>query len=190
MVTNVAANGLDGAYYLDGIGYREQELQVAKTTRFRSEEAHGVAWASYGGYTNIFVKGSGLVDNPQANYIVFTSQEFGTKITGPRLSEDDSFNSQPLLGNIAYRIPAVNELFGMPIEAFDTYHTLTFHVSVLAAHEILENPKELKCKVSNYCKLVYHRSYTPILYYLSPRVVYHSAYADLWFDPRSTPGLI
>jgi hypothetical protein len=81
-------------------------------------------------------------------------------------------------------------MFGMPIEAFDTYHTLTFTVSVLAAHEILEVPKEITCKVASNCKLVYHRSYTPILYYLSPPVVYHSAYTDLWFDPRSTPNLI
>jgi hypothetical protein len=107
MVTHVTANGLDGDFYLDGIGYREQELQVAKSTRFRSEEARGVAWASFGGYTNIFIKGAGLVDNPQANYVVFTSQEFNTKITGPKLTEDDSFNSNPLLGNIAYRIPSV-----------------------------------------------------------------------------------
>jgi hypothetical protein len=78
----------------------------------------------------------------------------------------------------------------MPIEAFDTYHTLTFTITLLAAHDILEHPMEIKCKSTNNCKLTYHRSYTPVLHYLSPPVVYHSAYADLWFDPRSTPNLI
>jgi hypothetical protein len=106
------------------------------------------------------------------------------------LTEDDSFNSQPLLGNIAYRIPAANDLFGWPMEALDTQHNLHFTVSILAAHELLEEPREITCKVARNCRLRYMRSYTPTLYYLSPRVVYHSAYADLWFDPRSTPGLI
>jgi hypothetical protein len=76
LVAVAAANGVDGDYYLDGIGYREQELQVAKSTRFRSEEANGVEWASFGGYTNIFIKGAGLVDNPQKNFVVFTSHEY------------------------------------------------------------------------------------------------------------------
>jgi hypothetical protein len=53
----VSANGVEGEYYLEGIGYREQELQAAKGTRFRSEAAAGVEYASLGGYTHIFIKG-------------------------------------------------------------------------------------------------------------------------------------
>lgn len=106
------------------------------------------------------------------------------------LTEDDSFNSQPLLGNVAYRIPPVNDLFGQPMEFLDQYQTLTFTISILAAHDLLEEPLEITCIVSTNCRLVYRRSFTPTLYYLSPRVVYNSAYADLWFDPRSTPNLI
>lgn len=122
--------------------------------------------------------------------MVFTSHDFNFKVTGPMLTEDDSFNSQPLLGNIAYRIPAVNDLFGKPMDFLDNYQTLTFTITIMAAHDLLEEPRELFCKTEKYCKLVYRRSYTPTLYYLSPRVVYHSAHADLWFDPRSTPSLI
>ena len=38
----VNANGVDGEYYLHGVGYREQELQVAKGTKFASEEPKGI----------------------------------------------------------------------------------------------------------------------------------------------------
>jgi hypothetical protein len=31
-----------GAYYLEGIGYREQALQQPKTTFFQSEDAQGI----------------------------------------------------------------------------------------------------------------------------------------------------
>ena len=50
--------------YLEGIGYREQELQQAKGAKFREERPRGVAWASFGGGTNIFIKGIGLAINP------------------------------------------------------------------------------------------------------------------------------
>lgn len=39
-----------------GVGYREQELQVAKGTNFASEVPNGVKWASFNGGTHIFFK--------------------------------------------------------------------------------------------------------------------------------------
>jgi hypothetical protein len=50
--------------WLEGLGYREQALQVAKGTLFASEEAKGIPYASFGGGTNIFIKGVELADNP------------------------------------------------------------------------------------------------------------------------------
>jgi len=49
---------------LDGIGYREQALQTAKTEFFKSENAKGVNYASFNGGVNIFIKGSSLNDEP------------------------------------------------------------------------------------------------------------------------------
>ena len=49
---------------LDGIGYREQELQQAKGSRFDHEATDGISFASFGGGTNIFVQGEGIHDNP------------------------------------------------------------------------------------------------------------------------------
>ena len=45
---------------LIGIGYREQELQLAKGTNFESESPTGVSYASFAGGTHIFIKGVGL----------------------------------------------------------------------------------------------------------------------------------
>jgi len=50
--------------YLKGIGYREMELQTSKNTKFSSEEATGITQASFGGGTNIFIKGTGFDENP------------------------------------------------------------------------------------------------------------------------------
>lgn len=41
--------------YLKGIGYREQELQVAKGTNFASETPTGVPYVSFAGGTHIFI---------------------------------------------------------------------------------------------------------------------------------------
>jgi len=51
-------------FYLEGIGYREQALQQAKGSKFSSEVAEGVNYASFAGNTNIFIKGHGLNENP------------------------------------------------------------------------------------------------------------------------------
>lgn len=44
--------------YLNGIGYREQALQVPKGALFMSEDPVGVPYASFAGDTNIFISGS------------------------------------------------------------------------------------------------------------------------------------
>jgi hypothetical protein len=48
------------AFFLEGIGYREQELQVSKGSLFESEEPNGIAYASFAGGTHIFIKGHGF----------------------------------------------------------------------------------------------------------------------------------
>lgn len=60
------------------------------------------------------------------------------KLPCPPLSEDDAFASNPLLGNIAYRLPSIPTLFGMPMENFDTYHTMTFWLELVVNHDAVE----------------------------------------------------
>ena len=49
------------------------------------------------------------------------SNDFEMEIPSTPLTDDDAFNSHPLLGSITYRLPAVDELFGMPMNYFDKY---------------------------------------------------------------------
>ena len=81
--------------YLEGIGYREQELQLAKGTNFESEDATGVPHVSFAGGTHIFIKGVGLNFSPEKNYVRFTSHEKEVSFFAPPLSEEDLFNSHP-----------------------------------------------------------------------------------------------
>jgi hypothetical protein len=45
-------------YSLEGIGYREQELQTNPLGHFLSDDPTGVNPASFGGGTHIFIKGA------------------------------------------------------------------------------------------------------------------------------------
>jgi hypothetical protein len=87
-------------------------LQQAKGTKFQSEDADGISWASFAGGTHIFIKGNGLNDNPESNWVMLEPHDNpdGIKYFSPLLTEDDAFNSQPALGNIAYRLPSLHEL--------------------------------------------------------------------------------
>jgi hypothetical protein len=58
-------------------------------------------------------------ENAQANAVYLYSEDLQQKVAAPNLSEEDVFNSHPLLGTIAYRLPAVTDLFGLPSEYFD-----------------------------------------------------------------------
>ncbi len=48
----------------------------------------------------------------------------------------------------------------------------------------------LHCGTTSNCKIVYQKNYSPILYYLSPPVVYQGSEVDCWFNPRNIMGLI
>jgi hypothetical protein len=83
-------------FYLDvakGVGYREQELQVAKGTNFASEVPNGVKWASFNGGTHIFFKSVKLNLTPGKNVIWLYSEELLQDIPCPPMTEEDIFNS-------------------------------------------------------------------------------------------------
>jgi len=65
---------------------------------------------------------------------------------------------------------------------------MTFTLSLIAVHE--GAPQHLNCQSSSKCKVRFHRSYTPVLHYLSPPVVYSDMLAEVNFDPKSTTSLI
>jgi hypothetical protein len=91
-----------------------------------------VSTASFDGGTHIFIKGSGFDEDPQSNGIIFWSNQLNLDIVAPALTLDDQFNSHPLLGTLAYRLPSISDLFGMPKENFDSYWEMTFSLKVMA----------------------------------------------------------
>jgi len=64
-----------------------------------------------------------LNENPQSNYIMLETDAEGinSSILAPRLTEDDAFNSNPFLGFIAYRLPGLDELIGVPMTYLSGY---------------------------------------------------------------------
>lgn len=114
----------------------------------------------------------------------FESVEFtGIKIPAPTLTEDDAFNSNPLLGFITYRIPSVHELFGTDSSAFDTNDALHFYISIRAP-DVFGEETDMECTSRDKCKIRFLKSYTPMVFYLSPPVIYYDAYTEVWFDPK------
>ena len=65
---------------------------------------------------------------------------------------------------------------------------MSFTLSIIANTD--SGPVTLECKIESNCLLQYRKTHTPIIYYLSPPVVYYDSYTDLWFDPKSTTNLI
>jgi hypothetical protein len=82
----------------------------------------------------------------------------------PLLTEDDAFNSHPILGSIAYRLPSLEELLGIPMSYLSGYQSMSFTLTLMANHEL--GPEVLSCGTSNHCKIVYYRAYTPVVYYI------------------------
>jgi len=116
------------------------------------------------------------------------SHELEQDIMAPLLTEDDAFNSHPFLGNIAYRLPGLDELIGVPMTYLSGYQSMTFTLSVISNDELGE--ETLECSTASKCKIVFYRAYTPVLYYIAPPVVYYQSFTEFWFDPRGTANLI
>lgn len=111
------------------------------------------------------------------------------KVPAPLLTADDAFNSNPAIGHIAYRLPSPYTLFGMTPDKFDKFQVMTFVLSVQVPSEE-EEPIEIKCAVEAKCTIKYVRSYSPVLYFLNPPVVYKGSRTEFWFNPKSVMNAI
>lgn len=129
-------------------------------------------------------------ENPGANVVYFTASQFNNmEIPGPPLDEDDNFNSNPMLGFITYRLPSPATLLGVPYANFDLYNQLDFYLSVKAP-DVFGEEQHLKCNNLAKCRVRYHKSYTPVVFYLVPPVLYYESYTEVWFDPKYTTNVI
>jgi len=67
---------------------------------------------------------------------------------------------------------------------------MTFWISVVAKTEFPDDAL-LECTGSkNNCKFIMRRTYTPHIYYISPRVTYHDSFTTVVFNPKDTMRLI
>lgn len=51
-------------------------------------------------------------------------------------------------------------------------------------------PKKRACLEEKRCKIYFKREYSPVLYYISPQVVYYESLTQINFDAKSTMNLI
>ena len=114
--------------------------------------ADGVDWVSFGGATNIFIKGSGFSFDRTSNRIMLESKELGKTILAPLLTEEDAFNSNPVTGKLAYRLPSMPQLIGVGQEKFDQYYEMTFWLSVSTPDGVLT------CAFRDNCKIKYRKA--------------------------------
>jgi hypothetical protein len=83
------------------------------------------------------------------------SETFGMEIPSTPLTEEDAFNSHPMLGSISYRLPAIDKLFGMPMNYFDKYQTMKFYISIISNDPDL-GPIPIACKGNQEnCAVIY-----------------------------------
>jgi len=92
-------------------------------------------------------------------------------VEAPRLTEDDAFNSNTAMGFITYRLPAIDKLLGVPMTVLDSYPQIIFELYLVVNHDLFE-PFEDHCGNKKYCLVYYRKMYSPIVYTLSPPVVY------------------
>jgi hypothetical protein len=77
------------------------------------------------------------------------SNDLEQDIMAPLLTEDDAFNSHPILGSIAYRLPALDTLIGVPLSYLSGYTEMTFTLSVIADNVL--GPETLTCATASKC---------------------------------------
>ncbi len=72
-------------------------------------------------------------------------------------------------------------------EDFNEFEEVKYELSLLDYNSIIQVTKLLKCDqpfTPAMCTITYHRQYTPILYYITPQVVYDNSEFTFILDPR------
>lgn len=117
------------------------------------------------------------------------SSDYEYDIVSLPLSEEDAFNSHGSLGHIAYRLPALDDLFGLPMSFLDMKDEYTF---VLYVYSYDQNGRAnvLRCQNQKLCKVTYKKIGTPVIQQITPQVVYFESLAQIRFDPKLTGNYI
>jgi len=65
---------------------------------------------------------------------------------------------------------------------------LTFELQLIANTDL--GAQTLECATKSKCHVSFRKTHTPVIYYLSPPVVYYESMTEIWFDPKYTTQLI
>lgn len=96
-----------------------------------------------------------------------------------------------MLGEIAYRLPSPDVILGVPKAVLGQYQTLTFYLRVKSmAEEFSEDGETLSCKSLSLCLIKFTRAHSPVLYGLSPPIVYAGSENSILFNPKAVLTLI
>jgi hypothetical protein len=80
------------------------------------------------------------------------------------------------------------EIHNKPREVFDSFEWLTYELSLVDYDSMTQQVKNLACSgmypASN-CYITYSRAFTPILYGITPPVVFSDSEISFWMDVRS-----
>lgn len=108
----------------------------------------------------------------------------------PLLTEDDAFNSNPMNGHIAYRLPTPGQLFGVSDGLFERYDSMKFRIKVRVPSKLVAGTVDLECVTLSRCELTYKRVYTPSFYGLNPPVVFKGLAVQIYFNQLATMSII
>lgn len=99
--------------------------------------------------------------------------------------EDVAFSSHTDGGKLKYTIPSPMDLHGLPYEFFNSYQFITYQVSLVQYNSMTQQMTTQECglPISN-CQITFGRQYTPVLYYLTPPVVWSGLQVGFMIDPR------
>lgn len=91
-------------------------------------------------------------------------------------------------GMLEYTLPSFSELHGFSVENIAHLDWLSYQTSIASYDEATSKTTILQCpgNIAGYCYVTMSRAYTPILYYISPQVVFQGSEVAFWVDPRST----
>ena len=130
------------------------------------------------GGLEFFIDGAGFDEQSFINTVLFKStQTENLQLAGTPLDIDDQIQSAPPLGRLAYTMPSLADLFGMPIENFNSHYlanngdeSIRFYVKVQNNAENSFMPCESGQEGN--CQVRYRKKYTPMLQDISPSNVY------------------
>jgi len=155
---------------------------------FETSAISGVNQASMAGGAEVLFYAQGLAMEPSDNVPIFTQSQLNFQGLGPALSFDNQFQSMTASGMLEYTVPSFMQLHGLSYDQLYDLDWITYQTSVASYDETSQKTTILTCPTAQAanCFITLSRAYTPILYYLSPQVVFQGSEVAFWVDPRST----